>query len=1032
MAAKLEIDASTQKAISEFAKLVKKINATHDAMKKLGTAAPSSSLDRLSRSTKKTTYHISNMGTKLADLKTKSRGIDVLTSKMGALGKSFSKATSLTSIFSIALGNVVANFVSMIGVNILGFMRSFSNMAVEMVTATVGFKAALSGVHQSMNRYANDSIALAAGNKYAGESMEFVKKLAFKLGQEFGPLATSFRRFTTSALLVGQPANKINDAFKQLTETLTVLHVGAAGTSRAFLALEQMFSKGKVMSEELRRQFGDVVPGAFQVMAETVGVTSRQLDKMLRDGAIGVEYVLPFIQKLSEKFEKGLAIAIQSPIVAMGRFKNSMEQLSLAAGEGFLNSITSGLNNIATALQGKGIIGSMKALAGVVGIVSGALLHLAGITLRVGNALLYFTTLGGKLVDLFRFLGDGANYLFKAMKEGLKNIIGETAFNALAASFKSMADSLSAFGNALEDQKTNLGYFYDVMKGILSLAFSTWLLKVTTGFNILKFSIKNAGLAIAFVQRSFVALRGAVIGLELLSMTTNVKGLSYAMKALSFVGLKVVGVLRVLGATIAFFSGGVGLAIALTAAAAAAIALVVAGRKADKELKILQSRQKSLDKQFDEGIITAREYQDALNTLSKTKVKLPNIITPTLGDFNLPDSEMKKFSNDLESVLTLLGVGEKDMDSFVKKYGGLILANERLGDSFSNIKNRMKEQLKMLERIGEASQRYILQLQLQMQQLDKTSVAYKTKEKELQVSKNFFDSITSKKRTLKIELANFGDTKRKTKELDNQIKRMSEEEIKIRMSLDANNIDASMRAIDERLVNKGIKIPASLDVKESDKQIKPTVDTSLIQNSMHKLFNWMRSGFSNSAKNSQDSLTTATEKTASVFSSVRSTGTIAMNDISSATKKLQSEVVALNNIPLVDKTATYTIIKKEISSSNSNSSLTSSPSYAIGTANTSNQQSTLPGGGFNAILHKNEAVVPLSHGRTIPVEIRQAPQTQAFNDNRVSNGNVQNDTKVQLNFNVYAEDVNSFNRSKNQIMADLDRNIKRSVRRLSQ
>ena len=49
------------------------------------------------------------------------------------------------------------------------------------------------------------------------------------------------------------------------------------------------------------------------------------------------------------------------------------------------------------------------------------------------------------------------------------------------------------------------------------------------------------------------------------------------------------------------------------------------------------------------------------------------------------------------------------------------------------------------------------------------------------------------------------------------------------------------------------------------------------------------------------------------------------------------------------------------------------PAFAEGTANTSRQLSKLPGGGIPSILHPNEAVVPLSRGRQIPVDIRLEP-----------------------------------------------------------
>ena len=52
----------------------------------------------------------------------------------------------------------------------------------------------------------------------------------------------------------------------------------------AFLALGQMISKGKVQAEELRGQLGKRLPGAFQLAAKAMGMTTAALDKFMADG----------------------------------------------------------------------------------------------------------------------------------------------------------------------------------------------------------------------------------------------------------------------------------------------------------------------------------------------------------------------------------------------------------------------------------------------------------------------------------------------------------------------------------------------------------------------------------------------------------------------------------------------------------------------------------------------------------------------------------------------------------------------------
>lgn len=85
---------------------------------------------------------------------------------------------------------------------------------------------------------------------------------------------------------------------------------------------------------------------------------------------------------------------------------------------------------------------------------------------------------------------------------------------------------------------------------------------------------------------------------------------------------------------------------------------------------------------------------------------------------------------------------------------------------------------------------------------------------------------------------------------------------------------------------------------------------------------------------------------------------------------------------------------------------TNAPHYKEGTANTS-------GGGIPAILHDNEAVIPLSRGRKIPVEMGGAQRGQSINNN----------------FNISSPDADSFRKSRQQIAAEMHMSAGRAYRR---
>ena len=67
----------------------------------------------------------------------------------------------------------------------------------------------------------------------------------------------------------------------------------------SYLALSQMMSKGKVSSEELRRQLGERMPIAMEAMARAVGVTIQELDGLLKAGKLlSKDVMMPFVKEM--------------------------------------------------------------------------------------------------------------------------------------------------------------------------------------------------------------------------------------------------------------------------------------------------------------------------------------------------------------------------------------------------------------------------------------------------------------------------------------------------------------------------------------------------------------------------------------------------------------------------------------------------------------------------------------------------------------------------------------------------------------
>jgi tape measure domain-containing protein len=127
-------------------------------------------------------------------------------------------------------------------------------------------------------------------------------------------------------------------------------------------AINQMISKGTVSSEELKRQLGDRLPGAFRIMTEALGVTQKELLKLLQTGALMTEDVLPkFAAQVEKAFGADKISKVNTLTAAENRLNTAWIEFvkSVEGGEGKISNV---LISITTALTN--VVKKMKELNG--------------------------------------------------------------------------------------------------------------------------------------------------------------------------------------------------------------------------------------------------------------------------------------------------------------------------------------------------------------------------------------------------------------------------------------------------------------------------------------------------------------------------------------------------------------------------------------------------------------------------------------------------------------------------------------------
>lgn len=166
------------------------------------------------------------------------------------------------------------------------------------------------------------------------ETFQYLTDFSNKLGINIESAAKGFKTIGAAAngtALEGEQAVKI---FERISEASAVLGLSSYETEGALLAIGQMISKGNVQAEELRGQLGERLPGAFQIMARAMGVSTQQLDKMLQKGQVVAADVLPKLaDQLGKEFSGGLPAAMLSLNAETGRAENSIFDLKNTIGQ---------------------------------------------------------------------------------------------------------------------------------------------------------------------------------------------------------------------------------------------------------------------------------------------------------------------------------------------------------------------------------------------------------------------------------------------------------------------------------------------------------------------------------------------------------------------------------------------------------------------------------------------------------------------------------------------------------------------------
>lgn len=147
-------------------------------------------------------------------------------------------------------------------------------------------------------------LSLRAVSKDAEEfadNFQFASDVSRKYGQDINQIVDTYKNFIASTNESNVSLARRKELYEQIIKAGSTLALSNDDIEGTLRAVGQIFSKGTLQSEELRQQLGERLPGAFNMMAKAIGVTEVELNKLLKDGVLLGEDVMPLFGKQIEK-----------------------------------------------------------------------------------------------------------------------------------------------------------------------------------------------------------------------------------------------------------------------------------------------------------------------------------------------------------------------------------------------------------------------------------------------------------------------------------------------------------------------------------------------------------------------------------------------------------------------------------------------------------------------------------------------------------------------------------------------------------
>ncbi|MGP0147625.1 tape measure protein [Pseudomonas oryzihabitans] len=227
----------------------------------------------------------------------------------------------------------------------LGSVGGLGAFALGLGFATSALGGFASALNDSVNKLTGQRYATiaAAGGGAAGDAAnKWLDQYTDSRGLARQDIADQFTSFLASGQGAGLSNATTEKTFAGFGDLGTTLHLSGDRQAGMFRAVGQMLSKGQVMSEELKGQLGEHLPGAESLFAQAWAEVKntgkagqaaiKDLQKSMKKGQVGIETVLKAAEIAARRAAPTLEASSQTSQAQQSRAANRRDKAILALG----------------------------------------------------------------------------------------------------------------------------------------------------------------------------------------------------------------------------------------------------------------------------------------------------------------------------------------------------------------------------------------------------------------------------------------------------------------------------------------------------------------------------------------------------------------------------------------------------------------------------------------------------------------------------------------------------------------------------